>query len=88
MRTEKEVLNDFEKLGWKLADKLPNFVLHKRKITQCEDNEITHYCYIRINKEKQTYGVEDNYYFHPYYYRLTMQEHKLLTDLFKIWRWL
>lgn len=87
MRTEKEVLNDFEKLGWKLQGYYTKFLLHKRKITQCEDGEITHDCYITIDKEKQTYDAEDNYYFRPHPYRLNMQEHKLLTDLFTIWGW-
>ena len=88
MRTEKEILKDFEKLGWKLADNYTNFTLYKREINQCEFGERTHHCYISIDKEKQTYSAKNIHSFCTHEYKLTMQEHKLLTDLFKIWRWL
>lgn len=59
MRTEQEVLKDFEDLGWKPRDNYTNFTLYKGEINQHKFGYIIHHCYISIDKEKQTYVAID-----------------------------
>ena len=75
MRTEQEVLNDFEKLGYSIIKNEWFLELINT------NNGIT----IDIDFEDKEYWKENSY---RYTMRFTMQEHKLLTDLFKIWGWL
>lgn len=75
MRTEQEVLKDFENLGYEVID-TKSFV----EMTDYNSDDTIH---IDI-KEKNYSKYNGNYY--PM--EFTLQEHKLLTDLFKIWRWL
>ena len=86
IRTEEEILKDFEKLGWFVADGYIEFVL--KKIEQGTPFEIHPYCYISINKEKHTYCVLDIINGANYQYELSMAEHKLLHELFICWGWL
>ena len=87
IRTEEEILKDFEKLGWFVADGYIEFVL--KKIEQGMPFEMhPSYCFIIINKEKHTYCVLDIINGVNYRYELSMSEHKLLNDLFVYWRWL
>jgi hypothetical protein len=88
MRTEQDVLKDFEKLGWEVADGYVNFTLRK-KLDDIK-NEFMYYwlCYISINKENKTYSVYKLSSFSTKGYDLTMQEHKLLNELFTIWGWI
>lgn len=88
MRTEEEILKNFEDLGWKLRDNYINFTLYKGEIKQHKFGNRIHHCYISIDKEKQTYYTIEIYSFCTHEYKLTMQEHKLLTELFEIWEWL
>ena len=74
MRTEKEVLKDFEKLG---------FVIYQNDDCwlQLLDKRTTPYVVIVISKKQQTYAYQLTIG------NITMQEHKLLTELFTIWGW-
>lgn len=76
MRTEQEVLNDFEKLGYSITIKDECFL----ELINT-NNGIT----IDIDFEDKEYWKENSY---CYTMRFTMQEHKLLTELFAIWGWL
>ena len=67
-RTEQEILDDFEKLGW--------------KVTQ-NDGAFMIICYhdfarIVILKCTKTYSIGNLF---------TIQEHKLLNELFTVWGW-
>lgn len=86
IRTEEEILKDFEKLGWIVVDNHVDLVL--KRLEKEIFIEIYPYCYIHINKEKQTYSVIDIHNGANYRYELSMSEHKLLNDLFVYWRWL
>ena len=86
IRTEQEILKDFDKLGWFVADGNTDFVL--KKIEQGMPFEIHPYCFIIINKEKHTYCVVDIINGANYQYELSMKEHKLLHELFICWGWL
>jgi hypothetical protein len=86
-RTEADILKDFEKLGWKVADDYTNLTL-KKKIT-CNDEKFmwSWICYISIDKENKTYRVFKNGHFSTDSYEINMQEHKLLNELFEVWGW-
>lgn len=73
-RTEKEVLNDFEKLGYEVKE---NSTYELRLATA--------YFTIAINKFSKVYHT---YYEDNTHSIINLFEHKLLTDLFKIWGWL
>ena len=86
IRTEEEILKDFEKLGWIVVDNHVDLVL--KRLEKEISIEIYPYCYIHINKEKQTYSVIDIHNGANYKYELSMQEHKLLHELFICYGWL
>lgn len=88
MRTEQDVLMDFEKLGWKVAEGYINFTLEKRKTDYSIFGEISWYCYITFDKDKQTYRIMPNFRYSTRDTELSMQEHKLLNELFTIWGWI
>ena len=73
IRTEEEILKDFEKLGWFVADGYKNFMLKKIEKEQDEFLEIHHHCYISINKEKHTYSAIDLHCFNTHEYKLSRQ---------------
>lgn len=93
IRTEEEILKDFEELDWHVVDGYAGFMLKKLEKKQETFGEGRNFCYtchcfIRIDKEKHTYSAIDNHCFTTHEYELSMQEHKLLTELFTIWGWL
>lgn len=88
MTREEEILKEFEKLGWFVADGYVNFMLKKLTKEQGMFGEIYHHCYININKEIKTYSAIDLHSLVTTEYKLSMQEHKLLNELFKCWGWL
>ena len=82
MRTESEVLKDFEKLGYEVASSPSSIMSINYKRNKM----------ISIRKNKKEYEVmaietNSNDIYHASQ-PLTMQEHKLLNELFTIWRWL
>jgi hypothetical protein len=83
-RTETDILNDFEALGWNIADGYVNFTLKKIITKNNTFGSYLCYCYIVINKENQTYRAEQRSNWNTEGYDLTMQEHKLLTELFEV----
>ena len=86
IRTEEEILKDFEKLGWIVVDNRVDLVL--KRLEKEMFIEIYPYCYIHIDKEKHTYCVLDIINGANYKHELSMQEHKLLNELFVCWGWL
>ena len=64
MRTEQDVLNDFEERGWKVVKNNKNWLKLKRLKTE-----------IVICKKHPPINCWE-----------TTQEHKLLNELFQIWR--
>ena len=75
MRTEEEVLNDFEKLGYEVKEN-----------TNIELVLGTKFFFIKFKKLSKVYHTyyEDG----KLSSTINMQEHKLLTELFQIWNWL
>lgn len=87
-RTELEILKDFEALGWKVADGYTKVTLKKKLVCNDERFMWTWICYISIDKENKTYAVFKNGNFSTNHYDITMQEHKLLNELFEVWQWI
>lgn len=77
MRTETEVLKDFEKLGYEIK-KSDNII--------CLLNDYD--TKIRISKVSRTYRVYYKKISGNMIASINMQEHKLLNELFTIWNWL
>ena len=71
-RTEQDILKDFEKLGYVIVDN------NKYELILVKDMKF----HLIINKELKHYMVVA---LTP---TLTMQEHKLLSELFECWGWL
>lgn len=88
MRTEKEVLKDFKNLlGYTQLIYDGEKVIFQRKTTNFLEDE---YATICIEKNVRFYKA---YWVIPSQQKrlvmpITMQEHKLLTELFTIWGWL
>lgn len=87
-RTEADILKDFEKLGWNVADGYVNFTLKKNVLEKGEFFDYNWHCFITINKENKTYSAEQRSNWNTKCYNLSMQEHKLLNELFNLWGWL
>ena len=83
-RTEQKILKDFEALGWNVDDGYVNFTLKKTITKNNTFGEYICYCYISINKENQTYHAEQRSNWNTEGYNLSMQEHKLLSELFEV----
>ena len=80
MRTEEQVLKDFEKLGYYLNLKKEGFpyygiILSNKNIKELE---------IHISFSMKSYAK----YEQGLCSTIDIQEHKLLTELFQIWNWL
>ena len=82
MRTEQDILKNFEALGYEVKNKNSKLTLFKWLSHFSEYYEV-----IDINKYEKTYGkairkieLKCGVF--------TMQEHKLLNELFTIWGWL
>ena len=85
MRTEEEVLKDFEKLGYKVES---NNSFYLRLGIQIDENHFDQRK-ILINKDSKNYSKyilldfeEDRSL------NITMQEHQLLNELFNLWGWI
>ena len=79
MRTEKEVLKDFRKLGYQVQTNNKTYL----KLCHFYKNEILSDRYYFIYKQKKEYKAMASQCSN-----FTMQEHKLLNELFSIWGWL
>lgn len=81
MRTEQEILKDFEALGYKIIEN-NKFTL---KLSDCDGG------YLDIDKKDKMYILylcdnDDGSWLDVMWFN--MQEHKLLNELFTIWRWI
>ena len=77
IRTEEEILKDFEELGYKVIQNNIHWFILEAPLSN--NNYV--YDYKRI-----VFNIKDKSYIHTEFF--TMQEHKLLTELFTIWWWL
>ena len=91
MRTEQEVLKDFEALGYKLERGYEKYFGFNSLCI----NKVVHALYddgeqldkeIVINLDYKGYFCHNPFYGGWLFF--TMQEHKLLNELFTIWRWI
>ena len=75
MRTEEEVLKDFKKLGYKITsnDEVSMYLEKQLYI-------------IRVFKISKCYDCQ--YKYSSSSFILDLEDHKLLHELFEIWRWL
>ena len=89
-RTEQEILNDFEKLGYKIKRGFEGYYKYNALVLyliipnyypdgEGFDKEIV------INLDKHTYECCNILYETPE--PITIQEHKLLNELFEVWGW-
>ena len=78
-RTEQEIIKEFEKLGYKVEQDNDMFL----EIGHFDDE--LEYEYICFNKDEHTY---EKYMLGGETMAFTMQEHKLLNELFECWRWI
>lgn len=79
MRTEEQVLKDFEKLGYYITIKKEGFLYNGVILDNKYSDEK-----INISFDLKAYYKESNIFGCSVH----MQEHKLLTELFQIWNWL
>ena len=78
MRTEQKILKDFEALGYKIK------VNNASMIYLTNDYAVI----IHINKLMKWYAKCTNNNNNEIVRNFTMQEHKLLNELFTLWGWL
>ena len=81
-RTEADILKDFEKLGYKITHintKLNEVSYLKNPNTNIE---------INIDRKNKWYSKYDNNSWDLPSISITMQEHKLLNELFEVWQWI
>ena len=82
MRTEQDVLKDFEALGYKV-------VCNNERELVLEDEYYRHHIdRIHISKDLRLYTKFQHLYRVDEPKNLDMQEHNLLNELFKIWGWI
>jgi hypothetical protein len=79
-RTEQELIKEFEKLGYKIEMNNDLFLEIGRYNDEFDMHE-----YICINKDEHTY---EKYLRGGETMALTIQEHKLLNELFEVWQWI
>ena len=80
MRTEEEILKDFEKLGYYLNLKKEGFLYYGIILSNKNIKELEiHISFSMKSYAKYEQGLCDT---------ITMQEHKLLNELFTIWGWI
>lgn len=87
IRTEEEILKDFEKLEYQVIKNKTEYDYyiylkqHLNYIGGIEESKC-----ISIDLIKKQYNCFNDFY--KFEENITMQEHKLLNDLFVYWRWL
>ena len=80
-RTEQEILKDFEALGYSIENSYNHPFVEMSKYNE----EYCVYEFIAIDKSEHNYG---KYVRGGDVMPITMQEHKLLNELFTLWGWL
>ena len=91
MRTENEILKDFENIGYKIEKNKTKFANSENSISllfeiDSPDDDIKLIKEIHIDFTYKLYNCYENYRGRPLH--LSMYEHKLLNELFTIWGWL
>ena len=79
MRTEEQVLKDFEKLGYYMTIKKEGFFYNGVILDNKYSDEK-----INISFDLKAYDKESDTFGRS----IHMQEHKLLNELFQIWNWI
>lgn len=76
MRTEEQVLKDFEQLGYRIKEIMPRHIILETEFYGIQISKFfeSYYCY---NKDQDGSAGA-----------IRMIEHKLLHELFKIWGWI
>lgn len=74
-RTEQEILNDFEEIGYNITH---------YPVNKCYNLTGMGFV-ITINKNEKKYGMKTQFRNHI---RIDIQTHKLLHELFEVWQWL
>ena len=85
-RTEQEIIKDFEKLGWKVAtdySKEYKLVLKREETKQLYGDLGTTWCHYIFIKEN-SYNAHTNGSWTTKGYDMSIQEHKLLSELFEV----
>lgn len=77
MRTEEEVIKDFEELGYEIRENKKSNILEFWLIEDDYEDTLV----FEIDKDFKTYNTLQGMY-------VEMKEHKLLNELFSIWGWL
>lgn len=91
MRTEKDVLREFEKLGYAIEEFTPKSIYRQRTIIifkrfKDEEDQEELIKEIKIFMDSKCYKCIESIYYSPI--STTLKEHKLLNELFSIWGWL
>ena len=76
MRTEEEILKEFEELGYEVDNDDVALILTLQETL----GAITKYITIFVSKRRKLYVTKDG--------SIGMEEHKLLNELFTIWGWI
>lgn len=87
IRTEEEILKDFEKLGYEVIKhktEYDYYIYLKQHLNYIRESEESK-C-IRIDLMKKQYNCFNDFY--KFEENITMQEHQLLHELFICWGWL
>ena len=80
MRTEEEVLKDFENLIWNVDEN------NNERLRLSYKKKNGYYEYLEIDKEYKDYCRYEQHTFVTCY--IPINQHKLLNELFSIWGWL
>lgn len=81
MRTEQDVLNDFEKIGYQI-------VVTNEKELSIGFQTVNGWFGMNIYKYAKSYEVYEIINATQFSVSLGIQEHKLLNELFQIWGWI
>ena len=81
MRTDEEVLKDFEKLGYEVDNDDDALILSLQETL----GAIIRYVTIFVSKRRKRYMVKS---ISETFQSIGMEEHKLLNELFTIWGWI
>lgn len=87
MRTEEEILKDFEKLGFKILKHNYEIIKTIHMIRQSEYDGFTDEIYIDETSKKNMYFRQSSKTL-PVPMLMDIQIHNLLHDLFELWGWI
>lgn len=93
MRTKEDILSDFEFIDYEVREDESSIILERKIITSFILDNTYHIHRISINKRNKDYYARKEVFIKNKIYdyeekNITMQEHKLLTELFEILGWI